>query len=143
MRFAAVLVTGIVMALAAPAATGGNGFNPLDGRYVGHYGTASVRVDVGGFLRPERRELPAVRLVKWSARLRCPGHRARTESARMSAARLGRDFSGYVMWPGGKLSFEGTFTRADALRAPVRVRRTNGSVRCDTGAVRFTARRVG
>ena|SRR5437868_12838744 len=142
MRLAAALVTAIVMALAASAATGGrDAFKPLDGRYTGHIGTAAVRVDVGGFLRPDSRQLPAVRLVKWSAKLRCPGHRAHTESTQMSAARIGRDFSGYTTFPGGKLSFEGTFTRLDALRATVRVKRTNGSIKCDTGAVRFSAKR--
>lgn len=148
MRATAIIATGVVVSL-VPAASGGTGaFKPLDGRYVGHYtsanhGAVGVSVHVGGFLRPQQRQLPAVQLVKWSGKLRCPGHRTRTESAQLSAARIGRDFSGYVFFAGGKISFTGTFLSRNALRATVRVKRSSGSIRCDTGPVRFSARRAG
>src|SRR5437763_13766417 len=124
MRATAIIATGVAVSL-VPAASGGAGaFKPLDGRYVGRYTSAnhgSVRasVQVGGYLRPEQRQLPAVRLVKWSGKLRCPGHRTRIESTQMRAARIGRDFSGFVFFPGGRISFTGTFVSLNELRATV------------------------
>ena len=134
----------LVVAAALPAATAGSdSFRPVEDRYLGHTtrSGAPIEIRVGGYLRPERRELPAVRLVSWRAKLRCPGHRTRVASDRMAAARIGRTFSGFVMFPGGKLSFSGVFTARDALRGSVRVQRRTGTLRCDTGAVRFVARR--
>src|SRR3954451_23452119 len=121
MRRIALFVVAVVPLTLAAAAPATDRFNPADGHYSGtapHHGT--VRVDVGGFLRPDTHQLPAVRLVKWSAKLRCPGHRSRTESTQMTAARVGRTFSGYQSFPGGKLSFEGEFTDRNSMSGIVR-----------------------
>jgi len=129
-----------VGAAAAPA------FTPADGRYKGEYtsgnhgpGKLRLRVEL---LRPG---LHGVRLLKWSGKLRCEGHRTRRVGVRMTAARAGRTFSGYATYtsPPGKDSFTGRFTARDALEATVRVRRGRGAERCDTGPITFVAHRVG
>jgi hypothetical protein len=63
----------------------------------------------------------------------------------MTAARVGRTFSGFVTYtsPPGKDSFTGRFTARDALKATVRVRRGTGAERCDTGPITFVAHRTG
>ena len=63
----------------------------------------------------------------------------------MTAARVGRTFSGFVtcISPPGKDSFTGRFTASDALEATVRVRRGTGAERCDTWPIEFVAHRVG
>jgi hypothetical protein len=64
----------------------------------------------------------------------------------MSAARIGRTFSGYVTYrtsPGGKDTFTGRFTARNALKGRVRVTRGGGAERCDTGPITFVAHRVG
>src|SRR4051794_40995146 len=129
MRRTALLVIAAVPLTLAAAAPARNGFKPADGHYAGTApGHGTVRVDVGGFLRPDTHQLPAVRLTKWSAKLRCPGHRSRTESAPMTAARVGRTFSGYQSFPGGKLSFEGEFTDRNSLTGTIRAKRMVGAV---------------
>jgi hypothetical protein len=138
---AIVLVPFGVEAAATPA------FKPADGRYTGEYtsgnhGAGKLRLHVG-LLRPG---LHGVRLLKWSGKLRCPGHRTRRVGVKMSAARIGRTFSGYVTYrtsSGGKDSFTGRFTARNALKGRVRVRRGSGAERCDTGPITFVAHRVG
>jgi hypothetical protein len=63
----------------------------------------------------------------------------------MTAARVGRAFSGYVTYnsPPGRDSFTGRFTATDALEATLRVTRGSGAERCDTGRITFVAHRVG
>jgi hypothetical protein len=61
----------------------------------------------------------------------------------LTAARVGRTFSGYVTFPGGKDSFTGSFTARNALKGTVRVIRGSGADRCDTGSVTFVAHRIG
>lgn len=121
-------------------------FRPVEGRYVrrytsGRHGPGYARLRVGGFLRPGRR-LPAVRLLEWSGRLRCPGRRAQSVDDPLTAARDGRTFSGFQLFPGGRTSFTGRFTARNALEATVRVTRGTGAARCDTGAIRIVARAV-
>ncbi|MFL5896155.1 MAG: hypothetical protein ACJ76Z_13725 [Thermoleophilaceae bacterium] len=119
-------------------------FTPSPGRYVGtytdsHHARGQVRLSVG-FLRPD---LPGVKLLRWHGTLRCPGHRSSPESTPITAARIGKTFSGYMFFPGGKVSLVGRFTAKDALRGWVRVKRENASERCDTGPVGFVAHRTG
>ena len=127
-------------AAAAPA------FTPVDGRYRGEYtsgnhgpGKLRLRVEV---LRPG---LHGVRLLEWSGELQCPGGETQVVDVPMTAARIGRTFSGYVTYtsPPGKDSFTGRFTARDALEATLRVRRGTGAERCDTGPITFEAHRVG
>jgi hypothetical protein len=64
----------------------------------------------------------------------------------MTAARIGRTFSGYVTHrtsPGVKYSFTGRFTARNVLNGTVRVTRGSGAMRCVTGPVTFVAHRVG
>jgi hypothetical protein len=63
----------------------------------------------------------------------------------MTAARIGRSFTGFVTYtsPPAEYSFTGSFTSTDTLKAKVRVTRGTGADRCDTGPIRFVARRVG
>ena len=121
-------------------------FTPADGRYRGEYtsgnhgpGKLRLRVEV---LRPG---LHGVRLREWSGKLRCEGQGTRSVGVRMTAARAGRAFSGYVTYisPPGKDTFTGRFTARDALEATVRVTRGTGAERCDTGPITFVAHRVG
>jgi hypothetical protein len=123
-----------------------NAFTPADGRYRGDYtsgnhGPGKVRLQVEA-LRPG---LHGVRLLKWRGQLRCPGEATRTVGVRMTAARIGRRFSGFVTYstPPGKDRFTGRFTARDALKATVRVTRGDGMERCDTGPIKFAAHRVG
>ncbi len=141
LSFAVVaLVSFGVDAAAAPQ------FTPLDGRYRGEYtsgnhgpGKLRLRVEL---LRPG---LHGVRLLEWSGELQCPGGGTQDVDVRMTAARVGRTFSGYATYtsPPGKDSFSGRFTARDALEATVRVRRGTGAERCDTGPITFEAHRVG
>ena len=140
LSFAVGLMSLGVDAAAAPS------FTPIDGRYKGEYtsgshgpGKVRLRVEV---LRPG---LHGVRLREWSGKLRCEGDGTRTVSVRLTAARSGRSFSGFVtsISPPGKMSFTGRFTARDALEATVRVRRGAGAERCDTGPITFVAHRVG
>jgi hypothetical protein len=143
-RFATFFVAAILIASLGGEAAATGGFKPADGRYVGTYtssnhGPGTLRLQVAK-LRPG---LHGVRLLKWSGKLRCPGHRTQMVAQEMTAARAGRTFSGYVTFPGGKDSFTGSFTARDALRGTVRVIRGSGPDRCDTGAVTFVAHRAG
>jgi hypothetical protein len=141
---ATFFVAAILSASLGAAAVATGGFKPADGRYSGTYtssnhGPGTLRLQVA-MLRPG---LHGVRLLKWSGKLRCPGHRTQLVAQELTAARAGRNFSGYVRFPGGKDSFTGTFTARDALTGTVRVIRGSGPDRCDTGAVTFVAHRVG
>jgi hypothetical protein len=137
-----------VVAFVSLGADGGatSAFTPADGRYKGdytsgHHGPGKVRLRV----EPLRPGLHGVRLVNWRGQLRCPGEGTRSVSVRMTAARIGRRFSGFVTYvtPPGKDRFTGRFTARDALRATVRVTRDTGDGRCDTGPITFAAHRVG
>lgn len=145
-RFAtlSLAVVGLVSLGVDAAAT--PAFTPADGRYRGEYtsgnhGPGKLRLQVE-VLRPG---LHGVRLLKWSGKLRCQGHSTRSVGVRMSAARAGRTFSGFVTYssPPGKDSFTGRFTARDALEATVRVTRGSEAERCDTGPITFEAHRVG
>ena len=145
-RFAALslVVVGSISVGVDVAAT--SAFTPADGRYRGEYtsgnhGPGKLRLKVG-VLRPG---LHGVRLVKWSGKLRCPGHGTQRVDVGMTAARVGRTFSGYATYtsPPGKDSFTGRFTARNALKAKVRVTRGSGAERCDTGPIKFVAHRVG
>jgi hypothetical protein len=143
-RSAAILAATILLVSLAVEAGASGAFKPLDGRYAGTYTTSNhgpgalrLRVEL---LRPR---LHGVRLLKWSGKLRCPGHRTQLVTMEMSAARADRTFSGFVTFAGGSDSFTGKFTAKDALSGTVRVIRGSGPERCDTGAVRFVAHRVG
>ncbi len=121
-------------------------FTPTDGRYKGEYtsgdhGPGKLRLRV----EPLRPGLHGVRLLKWSGNLRCEGQPTQTVDVPMTAARIGRTFSGFVTYtvPPGKDSFTGRFTARDALEATVRVRRGEGAERCDSGPITFVAHRVG
>jgi hypothetical protein len=145
MRLGAVLVA-VVGLVSVATATAAHGFAPADGRYRGEYtsgnhGPGKLRLEVE-LLRPG---LHGVRLVKWSGKLRCPEDRTQSVDVRMSAARAGRTFSGFVTYisPPGKDRFTGRFTARDALKGTVRVTRGSGAERCDTGPIKFEARRVG
>ena len=127
-------------------ATAAPGFTPADGRYKGEYtsgnhGPGKVRLQVE-LLRPG---LHGVRLLEWSGQLRCPGDDTQSVDVRMTAARSGRTFSGFVTYtePPGKDRFTGRFTARDALEATVRVTRGTGAERCNTGPISFVAHRVG
>ena len=121
-------------------------FEPADGRYRGEYtsgehGPGKVRLRVEQL----RQGLHGVRLLEWSGKLRCPGGETENVDVRMTAARVGRTFSGFVTYlePPGKDRFTGRFTARDALKATVRVKRGEGPDRCDTGPISFEAQRVG
>jgi hypothetical protein len=140
-----LIATVVLVSLSVDTAATGV-FRPADGRYRGEYtggnhGPGKLRLQVG-LLRPG---LHGVRLLKWSGKLRCPGNRTRRVRLEMSAARSGRTFSGYVTYtsPPGKDSFTGRFTARNAFKARVRVRRSGGAGRCDTGPITFVAHRVG
>jgi hypothetical protein len=127
-------------AAAAPA------FTPQDGRYVGEYtsgdhGPGKVRLKVEQL----REGLHGVRLLKWSGNFHCRGSLTSSVDVPMTAARIGRTFSGVVTYvePPGKDRFNGRFTDEDALKATVRVTRGEGANRCDTGPIKFVAQRVG
>jgi hypothetical protein len=146
-RSATALIAAVVLVPLGTEAAAAPAFKPADGRYRGEYtsgnhGPGKLRLRVG----PLRPGLHGVRLLKWSGKLRCPGHRMRRVRAEMSAARIGRTFSGYVTYrtpPGGKDSFTGRFTARNALKGRVRVTRRRGAERCDTGPITFVAHRVG
>jgi hypothetical protein len=139
---AAAFLVATVSVEAAPTAR----FRALDGRYRGHYTTANhgpvgLRLEVG----PLNDRLHGVKLLKWSGKIRCPGHRTQVVSMEMAAADIGRTFSGYMFMHGEKQpsqAFTGSFTAKDALEATVRVRRGSGTHKCDTGPLRFVAHRV-
>jgi hypothetical protein len=122
-------------------------FKPADGRYTGEYtsgnhGPGKLGLEVR-LLRPG---LPGVRLLKWSGKLRCPGHRTQAVGTEMTAARVGHTVSGYVTHrtpPVGQDSFTGRFTARNALAGTVRITRGSGAQRCYTGPVTFVAHRVG
>jgi hypothetical protein len=146
MRRFATLSLAVIGLVSLGVAAAEPGFKPADGRYRGEYtagdhGPGKLRLRVEN-LRPG---LHGVRLVKWSGKLRCQGQGTRRVSERMTAARVGRTFSGFVTYtsPPGKDSFTGRFTAKDALKAKVRVTRGTGAERCTTGPIRFVAHRVG
>lgn len=146
-KSATLLIAAVVLVALGVEVAATSAFKPADGRYRGEYtsgnhGPGKPRLRVG-LLRPG---LHGVRLLKWSGKLRCPGDRTRRVGMEMSAARVGRTFSGYVTYrtpPGGKDSFTGRFTARDALKGRVRVTRGSGAERCDTGAIKFVAHHVG
>ena len=138
-RFATLSLAVVGLASLGVDAAATSAFTPADGRYRGEYtsgnhGPGKVRLRVE-LLRPG---LHGVRLVKWSGKLRCPGHGTRRVDVGMTAARAGRTFSGYATYtsPPGKDSFTGRFTARDALKAKVRVTRGSGAERCDTGPIK-------
>jgi hypothetical protein len=137
-------VVGLMSFAVDAAAT--RAFAPTDGRYRGEYtsgnhGPGKLRLRVEA-LRPG---LHGVRLLKWSGELRCEGAGTREISVPMTAARVGRTFSGFVTInsPPVRYSFTGRFTAKDALRATVRVTQGTGAERCDTGPIKFVAHRTG
>jgi hypothetical protein len=140
-----------VLALVAGAtcaiAFGATGFKPRNGEYSGAYTSADpepgeVRLRVEK-LRPG---LHGVRLLEWSARLSCEDGSSSVIGPELTAARSGRTFSGFVRYADGdQNSFSGRFASRRKLRGVVRVQTTGGTPaeRCDTGKVKFTAKRVG
>jgi hypothetical protein len=145
-KFATVSLACVGLACLGVDAAAAPGFTPADGRYKGEYvsgdhgpGKPRLRVEA---LRPG---LHGVRLVKWSGKLQCQAGPTRSIGVGMTAARIGRTFSGYVTYtsPPGKDRLIGRFTAKDALKATVRVTRGSGPERCDTGPIKFEARRVG
>jgi hypothetical protein len=147
MRRFATLSVAIVGLVALGADTAGTStFTPADGRYRGEYtsgehGPGKVRLRV----EPLRPGLHGVRLLEWSGKLRCGSGETRTVGTRMTAARAGRTFSGFVTYtsPPGEDSFVGRFNARDALKGRVRVKRGTGAELCDTGPITFVAHRVG
>jgi hypothetical protein len=140
-RIALLVVLGVLIAGVTSA---GGATRPSDGRYSGEWtganqGSGKLRLRVGN-LRPG---LHGVRLLEWSATLRCADGHTEEVDVPMTAARADMSFSGYVTFPGGKHSLTGRFTRRNAMRGTIRVVRGAGAERCDTGALRFTARRAG
>jgi hypothetical protein len=146
-KSATLLVAAILLVPLGVEATATRALTPANGRYTGEYtsrnhGPGKLGLEVGLL----RRGLPGVRLLKWRAKLRCPGHPTRRVGTEMTAARIGRTFSGYVTYRtsrGGKDSFTGRFTARNVLKGTVRVTRGSGAGRCDTGPVTFVAHRVG
>ena len=144
-RFATVSLAVAGMLSIGADAPASPGFEPLDGRYRGEYtsgdhGPGKLRLKVE-LLRPG---LHGVRLLRRSGELRCD-QGTRNVDVPMTAARDGREFSGFVTYtsPPGKDSFTGRFTARDALKATVRVSRGRGEDRCETGPIKFAAQRVG
>ena len=145
-RFMTVsLAVGLLSVTVGAGAAAAPSFKPADGLYRGEYtsgnhgpGKLRLRVEL---LRPG---LHGVRLRKWSGTLECEVGGARDVDVRMTAARSGRAFSGYVTYtsPPGRDTFTGRFTAKDALKGTVRVRRGLGAERCDTGPITFVAHRV-
>ena len=133
------LLTVGVAAAAAPA------FTPDDGRYRGEYTDGSDGAKLRLRVEQLRPGLHGVRLLQWSGELRCPDGDTQTVDPEMTAARVGRTFSGFVTYysPPGKYSFTGRFTARDELKARVRVKSGKGAARCDTGPITFVAERVG
>jgi hypothetical protein len=146
-RFAVLLIAILISLVGVGAAS--PAFEPADGRYSGTYtsanhGPGELRLKVAA--RLIRSRFSGVQLVRWSGKLRCPGHRTQRVGMEMTAWRTGRTFSGFVtqlVAPYEKQSFTGSFTAKDELRGTVRVTRGRGETRCDTGRVTFVARRVG
>ena len=145
-KSATLLIAAILLVPLGVEASATPAFKPADGRYTGEYtsgnhGSGKLGLEVGLL----RRGLHGVRLMTWSGKLQCPGHRTRRVGTEMTAARIGRTFSGYVTYrtSPGKDSFTGRFTARDVLKGTVRVTRGSGAERCDTGPVAFVAHRVG
>jgi hypothetical protein len=128
-------------------AFGASGFKPRNGSYSGAYTSADPEPgDVQLRVEKLRPGLHGVRLVHWSARLRCDDGSSSVIGPELTAARAGRTFSGFVRYSDGdRNSFTGRFTSRRKLRGVARVKTTGGTPaeRCDTGRVRFRAGRVG
>jgi hypothetical protein len=146
-KSAALFIAASLLAPVGVEAAATPAFKPADGRYSGEYtsgnhGPGKLGLQVGLL----RRGLHGVRLLKWSGKLRCPGHRTQRVGTEMTAARIDRTFNGYVTYrtsAGGKDSFTGRFTARNVLKGMVRVTRGSGAARCDTGPVTFVAHRIG
>jgi hypothetical protein len=128
-------------------AFGASGFKPRNGSYSGAYTSADPEPgDVQLRVERLRPGLHGVRLVQWSARLRCDDGSSSVVGPELTAARGGRRFNGEVRYSDGdRNTFAGRFTSRRKLRGVARVRTTGATPaeRCDTGKVRFRARRVG
>jgi hypothetical protein len=131
----------------AGIASGAASFKPRNGAYTGSYTSAEHEPgDVRLRVEKLRPGLHGVRLIGWSARLTCEDGSSSVVGPELTAARAGRTFSGYVQFADGdKSSFTGRFSSRKRLRGVAQVQTTGSSAaeRCDTGKVRFSARRVG
>ena len=151
-RVALPLTVAVLLAFVGAGAASTKAFKPAEGRYSGDYtssnhGTGKVRLEVGTLRADaavsDKSRHDWVRLVRWSGKLRCPGHRTQRVGTPMTAARIGRTFNGYMMAPDTNVSLVGGFTSRTALRGTVRITQGTGDERCDTGPVTFLAHRVG
>jgi hypothetical protein len=146
---AGLIATALALVVCATCAIafGASGFKPRNGSYSGAYTSADPEPgDVRLRVEKLRPGLHGVRLVRWSARLSCEDGSSSVIGPELTAARAGRSFSGFVRFADGdKSSFAGRFTSRRKLRGVARVQTTGGTPaeRCDTGKVRFKARRVG
>jgi hypothetical protein len=151
MRQSAMLaVTAVALGTVAIATYGDAGaarkFAPRDGLYAGSYtsgahGSGGVRLRVRPVPQPNPR-FPGVELLRWTGRLTCGDGSTRSTHIKMTAARDGKTFSGYVTYlSGSRNSLTGRFTSTSALEGTASVTIKRGE--CQTGAVRFTASRTG
>jgi hypothetical protein len=138
----------VLMAASGPAGAARK-FVPRDGLYVGTYtsgahGSGGVRLRVRPVPQPHPR-FPGVELVRWSGKLTCSDDSTRLTHVKMTAARAGKTFSGYVTYVTGyRNSLTGRFTSTTALEGTARVTIKGGTGGdCQTGPVRFTATRAG
>src|SRR3954470_11831380 len=146
---AGLIVAALALVIGATCAIafGSSSFRPKNGAYTGAYTSADPEPGVVR-LRVEklRPGLHGVRLLGWSARLTREDGSSSVGGPELTAARAGRTFSGYVRFvDGDRSSFTGRFRSRRKLRGVARVQTTGSTEaeRCDTGKVRFTARRVG
>jgi hypothetical protein len=136
----------LIVGATAGIAVGAETFKPKKGIYAGDY-TSADHEPGGVRLRVEklRPGLQGVRLVGWSARLTCEDGSSSLVGPEQTAALAGKSFSGFVTYADGdKSSFTGRFTSRRKLRGVARVQTTGSTAaeRCDTGRVRFKARRT-
>jgi hypothetical protein len=149
-RLAATGSALVALAIAASVNAGAaRKFVPRDGLYAGSYtngahGSGGVRLRVRPVPQPHPR-FPGVELVRWSGKMTCSDGSTVSTHVKMTAARTGKTFSGYVTYATGyRNSLTGKFTSATALEGTARVTIKGGTgADCQTGPVRFTATRAG
>jgi hypothetical protein len=143
----AAIAIGLIAAVGVGAADAKKPIKPKAGGYVGAVtnanGKGTVRLIYATFTNAQRKPVKAVSLFEWTGILKCGDGSSRDGTGSVQAPLNGVKFSGKSTSGPTTVSLAGKFTANTKLAGAARLVMNGNSpaTTCDTGPVKFTARR--